>query len=88
MDKWHLYSEFKDGVNTGGAIQFVWMFGIIGMFVLMLACINFHEPEYRPVRKTRKEVGIRKTVGSLRSQLIGQFFSESLMVTAFAFCFR
>ncbi|MCQ6960015.1 ABC transporter permease [Mucilaginibacter aquariorum] len=85
MDKWHLYSEFKDGVNTGGAIQFVWMFGIIGMFVLMLACINFMNLSTARSEKRAKEVGIRKTVGSLRSQLIGQFFSESLMVTAFAF---
>lgn len=41
MSKWHLYSEFKNGVNVGGAIQYVWMFGIIGVFVLLLACINF-----------------------------------------------
>ena len=43
MSKWHLYAEFKNGVNTGGRIQYVWWFGIIGMFVLLLACINFHE---------------------------------------------
>jgi len=41
MSKWHLYEEFKQGVNTGGRIQFVWLFGIIGVFVLLLACINF-----------------------------------------------
>ncbi|XHR96974.1 ABC transporter permease [Mucilaginibacter sp. UC70_90] len=41
MSKWHLYDEFKDGKNTGGRIQYVWMFGIIGVFVLLLACINF-----------------------------------------------
>ncbi|GGH18557.1 ABC transporter permease [Mucilaginibacter phyllosphaerae] len=85
MDKWHLRSEFKDGVNTGGAIQFVWMFGIIGTFVLLLACINFMNLSTARSEKRAKEVGIRKTVGSLRSQLIGQFFSESLMVVAFAF---
>jgi len=85
MDKWHLRSEFKDGLNTGGAIQFVWMFGIIGTFVLLLACINFMNLSTARSEKRAKEVGIRKTVGSLRSQLIGQFFSESLMVVAFAF---
>ncbi|MFD0794869.1 ABC transporter permease [Mucilaginibacter litoreus] len=85
MSKWHLYSEFKDGVNTGGGIQFVWMFGIIGTFVLLLACINFMNLSTARSEKRAKEVGIRKTVGSLRSQLIGQFFSESLMVSAFAF---
>jgi putative ABC transport system permease protein len=87
MKKWHLYSEFKDGINTGGDIQFVWLFGIIGVFVLLLACINFMNLSTARSEKRAKEVGIRKTVGSLRSQLIGQFFSESLMVTAFAFIF-
>jgi len=41
MKRWHLFSEWKDGINTGGLIQYVWMFGIIGAFVLLLACINF-----------------------------------------------
>jgi putative ABC transport system permease protein len=87
MAKWHLYSEFKDGINTGGAIQFVWLFGVIGVFVLLLACINFMNLSTARSEKRAKEVGIRKTVGSLRSQLIGQFFSESLMVSGFAFLF-
>jgi putative ABC transport system permease protein len=87
MNKWHLYSEFKDGINTGGAVQFVWMFGIIGVFVLLLACINFMNLSTARSEKRAKEVGIRKTVGSLRSQLIVQFFSESFMVVAFAFLF-
>ncbi|MFA6084186.1 ABC transporter permease [Mucilaginibacter sp.] len=85
MAKWHLYSEFKQGVNTGGEIQFVWMFGIIGVFVLLLACINFMNLSTARSEKRAKEVGIRKTVGSLRSQIITQFFSESLMITIFAF---
>jgi putative ABC transport system permease protein len=87
MSKWHLYSEFKNGINTGGAIQFVWMFGIIGVFVLLLACINFMNLSTARSEKRAKEVGIRKTVGSLRSQLIGQFFLESLMITSFALVF-
>ena len=85
MNKWHLYSEFKDGINTGGAIQFVWMFGIIGVFVLLLACINFMNLSTARSEKRAKEVGIRKTVGSLRVQLITQFFCESLLVVAFSF---
>jgi ABC-type antimicrobial peptide transport system permease subunit len=85
MGKWELYSEFKNGINTGGKIEFVWMFGIIGVFVLLLACINFMNLSTARSEKRAKEVGIRKTVGSLRSQLIGQFFSESLLVSLFAF---
>ena len=85
MSKWHLYAEFKNGVNTGGAIQYVWMFAIIGLFVLLLACINFMNLSTARSEKRAKEVGIRKAIGSLRSQLIKQFFSESLLMAALAF---
>ena len=85
MDRWHLYADFKNGVNIGGLIQFVWLFGIIGVFVLLLACINFMNLSTARSEKRAKEVGIRKAVGSLRSQLISQFFSESLLVVTFAF---
>jgi len=85
MSKWHLYSGFKNGVNIGGRIEFVWLFGIIGFFVLLLACINFMNLSTARSEKRAKEVGIRKAIGSLRGQLIWQFFSESLLVVAFAF---
>lgn len=85
MNRWHLYSEFKNGVNTGGEIQFVWMFAIIGIFVLLLACINFMNLSTARSEKRAKEVGIRKTLGSMRQQLIGQFFSESLIMAFMAF---
>jgi len=85
MRKWHLYSTFSNGVNTGGAIQYVWLFGIIGSFVLLLACINFMNLSTARSEKRAREVGIRKAIGSLRGQLIGQFFCESLMTTTGAF---
>jgi ABC-type antimicrobial peptide transport system permease subunit len=85
LSKWHLHSEFKDGFNTGGDIKFVWMFGIIGVFVLLLACINFMNLSTARSEKRAKEVGIRKTVGSLKSQLISQFFIESVLISTFAF---
>ncbi|MDJ1469114.1 ABC transporter permease [Xanthocytophaga flava] len=85
MSGWHLYSEFKNGVNTGGAIQYVWMFGIIGGFVLLLACINFMNLSTARSEKRAKEVGIRKAIGSVRQQLIAQFFSESFLTVLFAF---
>lgn len=85
MAKWHLYRDFKDGKNVGGRIEFVWLFGIIGVFVLMLACINFMNLSTARSEKRAKEVGIRKSIGSLRTQLIGQFFSESLVVALIAF---
>ncbi|WP_259068802.1 ABC transporter permease [Mucilaginibacter sp. X4EP1] len=85
MSKWHLYSGFKNGVNTGGKIEFVWLFGIIGFFVLLLACINFMNLSTARSEKRAKEVGVRKAIGSVRAQLITQFFSESLLVAFFAF---
>ena len=85
MDKWHLYSDFHNGVNAGGPIQFVWMFGTIGVFVLLLACINFINLSTARSQKRGKEVGIRKVIGSRRSQLIRQFFAESFLVVVLAF---
>jgi len=85
MSKWNLYNEFKNGVNTGGNIQYVWLFGIIGIFVLILACINFMNLATARSEKRAKEVGIRKTVGSFRSQIITQFFTESYLIVLLAF---
>jgi len=84
MSRWHLYSDFKDGKNVGGSIQFVWLFSIIGVFVLLLACINFMNLSTARSEKRAKEVGIRKSIGSLRSQLIFQFLSESFLVVILA----
>ncbi len=85
MDKWRLYSDFKNGKPTGGRIQFIWLFAIIGVFVLLLACINFMNLSTARSEKRAKEVGIRKTIGSLRGQLIGQFLSESVLVAFLSF---
>lgn len=87
MNNWHLYGDFKNGVNTGGAIQYVWLFGIIGVFVLLLACINFMNLSTARSEKRAKEVGIRKSVGSVRSQLIAQFYCESLVIALISFLF-
>ena len=87
MSRWHLYSEFKNGVNTGGAIQYVWLFGIIGVFVLLLACINFMNLSTARSQKRAREVGIRKAIGSLKGQLISQFYYESLLIALFSFAF-
>ena len=85
LDDWHLRSEFKNGVNTGGFIQYVRLFTIIGIIVLLLACINFMNLSTARSEKRAREVGIRKTLGSLRGQLIGQFFTESLLTALLAF---
>ncbi len=85
ITKLNLYTEFENGQAAGGRIQFVWLFGIIGVFVLVLACINFINLSTARSEKRAKEVGIRKAVGSLRSQLIGQFLCESVLCALIAF---
>lgn len=85
MSNWHLRSNWEAGVQTGGFIQYVWLFAIVGLFVLLLACINFMNLSTARSEKRAKEVGIRKAVGSIRAQLINQFFSESFLVVIFAF---
>jgi putative ABC transport system permease protein len=84
MSRWHLYSEFRNGDTDSGRIRYVRLFGLIGALVLLLACINFMNLSTARSEKRAKEVGIRKTIGSLRSQLIGQFFTESLLVVLLA----
>lgn len=85
MSTWHLYSEFENGVPSGGRITFVWLFGVIGTFVLLLACINFINLSTARSEKRAKEVGVRKTMGSAKGQLVLQFLSESFLVVILAF---
>jgi putative ABC transport system permease protein len=85
MARWHLYDDFKDWVNTGGQILFVRLFGIIGAFVLLIACINFMNLSTARFEKRAKEVGIRKALGSQRLQLVIQFLTESLLTAFLAF---
>jgi putative ABC transport system permease protein len=87
MSSWHLHSDFQNGVAGNGPVQYIWMVGLIGFFVLLLACINFMNLSTARSEKRAKEVGIRKAIGSLRSQLIGQFFGESFLVVFISFAF-
>ncbi len=86
MKDWRLRSEFKDTIQvTSQEMKFVWLYGIIGLFVLALACINFMNLSTARSEKRAKEVGIRKTLGSLRKQLIAQFYIESFLYSLLAF---
>lgn len=88
LDRLHLHDQFdqdNNGVAAGGRIRFVWLFGTIGAFILLLACINFMNLSTARSEQRAREVGIRKTVGSLRGQLIGQFLGESILTVAVAF---
>ncbi|TAG19595.1 MAG: ABC transporter permease [Cytophagia bacterium] len=85
MKNWYLYSEFKNGYPAGGRITFVWLFSIVGVFILLLACINFVNLTTARSEKRAKEVGIRKAIGSNKVALVYQFMSESFIVVFFAF---
>jgi len=87
MSRWHLYSDYKEGTLQNGPIQLVWFIGSIGVFVILLACINFMNLSTARSEKRAKEVGVRKTLGSGRKQLIAQFFAESFLVVMISFCF-
>src|SRR5450432_4532805 len=84
MAKWRLYGDFENGKNTGGFIKYVRMFGILGLVVLLIACINFMNLSTARSEKRAKEVGVRKVVGAVKSMLIGQFLGESLLLSFLA----
>ncbi len=85
MNQWHLRSYWENGVQRGGQIEYVWLFGLVGVFVLALACINFMNLSTARSEKRSREVGVRKAIGSMRRQLIFQFYTESLLIVLFAF---
>ncbi len=82
---WYLRGDWENGVQTGGRIENVWLFGIIGVFILLLACINFINLSTARSEKRATEVGIRKSIGSHRGQLIFQFLTESFLIVLLAF---
>jgi putative ABC transport system permease protein len=85
MSKWRLYSDFKDGKNVGGMIEYVRLFTIIAIIILLIACINFMNLSTARSEKRAKEVGIRKTLGSEKKHLVIQFFFESIILTLISF---
>jgi ABC-type antimicrobial peptide transport system permease subunit len=85
MRKWHLFSTWENGVNTGGAIYYIKLFTAIAVFILLLACINFINLSTARSEHRAKEVGVRKAIGSMRAQLIFQFISESFIIVTFSF---
>jgi len=85
MKDWHLHPIDRKATIDDKPVRMVWLVSTIGLFVLLLACINFMNLSTARSEKRAKEVGIRKTIGSMRKQLIYQFFSESFLVVLFSF---
>ncbi|MBL0741220.1 ABC transporter permease [Chryseolinea lacunae] len=85
MERWRLYGEFKEGKSATGTIVYVRMFTIIAIFILVIACINFMNLATARSERRAREVGIRKSVGSRRKDLIFQFLGETFFITLLAF---
>ena len=85
MAEWRLRSYWENGVNAGGPIIYVWLFSSIGIFVLLLACINFINLGTAQSAQRAKEVGVRKSLGSAKGQLIRQFMGETVLIVFIAF---
>ena len=87
MARWHLYSNYINGKDTAGFLNYVKMFSIIGLLVLLIACINFINLTTARSEKRAREVGVRKAIGSQRKDLVLQFLMEAFLLTTIAFVF-
>ena len=83
----YLYSKWDAGKQNGGRIEYVRLFTIVAIFILVIACINFMNLATARSVKRAKEVGLRKVVGAYRTSLIGQFMGESILITFLALLF-
>lgn len=77
----YLYGKYENGVVTGGRIDYVKLFSLIAVFILVIACINFMNLSTAKASRRMKEVGIKKVMGASRKSLILQYMSESIMLT-------
>ncbi|MCF0061053.1 ABC transporter permease [Dyadobacter chenwenxiniae] len=83
----YLYSKWDSGKQNGGRIEYVQLFTIVAIFILVIACINFMNLATARSVKRAKEVGLRKVVGAYKSSLVGQFMGESILITLLALAF-
>lgn len=85
MNHWRLYSNFTNGKESGGMILYVQLFTGIAIFILVIACINFMNLATARSERRAREVGIRKSIGSRRKDLVFQFLGESILLAVLAF---
>jgi putative ABC transport system permease protein len=81
----HLRGNMNGELEPNGNITYVYLFEVIALFILIIACINFMNMSTARSESRAREVGVRKVMGSLRSHLVRQFLTESVLVTSCAF---
>src|SRR6476659_827356 len=84
FDEMYLHSHFKNGQVDGGRIEYVKLFSIIALFILVIACVNFMNLTTARFMKRAKEIGIRKVAGAIRLSLIKQFIGEAILIAFFS----
>ena len=77
----YLYGKYENGVQSGGRIEYVRLFGAIAVFILLIACINFMNLSTAKASVRVKEVGVKKALGAGRTALIFQFLGESILMS-------
>lgn len=80
----HLHSDFQYDLDANGDITYVYIFGAVAVMMLLIACINFMNLSTAGSSKRAREVGVRKVMGSEKSELVGQFLTESILLTSLA----
>ncbi|HEV3414344.1 MAG TPA: ABC transporter permease [Puia sp.] len=80
----YLHSTFKNGQIDGGRVEYVRLFSLVAVFILLIACINFMNLATARSTKRAKEVGVRKVIGAARPVLMVQFMGEALLLTFFS----
>jgi len=84
LTDYHLRGQFKEGKPNGGREQIIGLSGIVGLFVLLIACVNFMNMATARSAGRAREVAVRKIVGAQRRWIIGQFLTEALLITFLA----
>jgi putative ABC transport system permease protein len=84
FDEMYLHGSFKDGYISGGRIEYVRLFTLVAVFILLIACINYMNlTTARSLRRAR-EIGVRKVIGATRGSLVGQFLGEAILLAGLA----
>jgi putative ABC transport system permease protein len=84
FDEMYLHGNFKNGYISGGRIEYIRLFTLVAIFLLLIACINYMNLTTARSMRRAREIGVRKVIGATKGSLIGQFMSEAILLTTLA----